>query len=179
VGPPGLYYELKIDTDGDYVEDITYRATFPIGPNGKQHVQVAELTGAEATSRHAKGTIITPRHAPIGEIVELRGGIKLFAGKRLDPFFNFIPNPVATTKALATGTFPNYNALRPDSDSFASSAVCPTVLRWAMSSPGTAPTPTWTVSSTGLQHGSPHSTSGRSPTPSASSTKPACHLTSK
>src|SRR5580692_1289359 len=27
---PGGYYELKIDTNGDYVEDITYRATFPI-----------------------------------------------------------------------------------------------------------------------------------------------------
>src|ERR1700758_1889416 len=25
---PHGYYELKIDTDGDYVEDITYRATF-------------------------------------------------------------------------------------------------------------------------------------------------------
>src|SRR5580704_10170132 len=25
------YYDLKIDTDGDYVEDITFRATFPIG----------------------------------------------------------------------------------------------------------------------------------------------------
>jgi hypothetical protein len=120
---PEGYYELKIDTDGDYVEDITYRATFPIGPNGNRHVQVAELTGAEATSRRARGTIITPRHTRIGEIVELRGGIKLFAGKRLDPFYNFLPNPIASAQALATGTFPNYNALRPDSDSFASSAV--------------------------------------------------------
>ena len=31
---PSGYYELKIDTNGDYVEDITYRATFPIGSNG-------------------------------------------------------------------------------------------------------------------------------------------------
>jgi hypothetical protein len=120
---PAGYYELKIDTDGDYVEDITYRATFPIGSDGKQHVQIAELTGAEATSRHARGKIITPRNAPIGEVVELSRGIKLFAGKRLDPFYNFLPNPIASAKALASGTFPDYNALRPDSDSFANTSV--------------------------------------------------------
>ena len=120
---PEGYYELKIDTNGDFVEDITYRATFPIGSDGTQHVQVVELTGAEATSRHARGRVITPRHAPIGEIVECKGGIKLFAGKRLDPFVNFLPNPIATAKALATGTFPNYNALRPDSDSFGNTSV--------------------------------------------------------
>src|ERR1700676_4981821 len=51
------YYELKIDTDGDYVEDITFRATFPIGSDGTQHVQVEQLTGAAATDRNASGTI--------------------------------------------------------------------------------------------------------------------------
>jgi Domain of unknown function (DUF4331) len=116
-------YELKIDTDGDFVEDITYRATFPIASDGTQYVQVEELTGAKATDRKARGTIITPRHAPVEEILELSHGIKLFAGKRLDPFRNFLPNPIATAKALATGTFPNYNALRPDSDSFANTSV--------------------------------------------------------
>src|SRR5947207_14768100 len=39
--------------------------------------------------------------------------------------------------------------------------------------------PSWTVSSTHSQPGSPRSTSGRSPTPSTSSTKPACRPTSK
>jgi hypothetical protein len=116
-------YELKIDTNGDYVEDITYRATFPIASDGTQYVQVEELTGAKATDRKARGKIITPRHAPVGEILELSHGIKLFAGQRLDPFRNFLPNPIATAKALATGTFPNYNALRPDSDSFANTSV--------------------------------------------------------
>jgi Domain of unknown function (DUF4331) len=120
---PAGYYELKIDTNGDYVEDITYRATFPIGSDGTQHVQVVELRGAEASSRTAKGTIITPRHAPVGKIVECSRGIKLFAGPRLDPFVNFLPNPIASAKALATGTFPDFNALRPDSDSFANTAV--------------------------------------------------------
>src|SRR6266568_6523767 len=43
---PDGYYELKIDTNGDYVEDITFRATFPIGSDGTQYVQVEQLTGA-------------------------------------------------------------------------------------------------------------------------------------
>ncbi len=120
---PAGYYELKIDTNRDYVEDITYRATFPIASDGTQHVQVVELTGADAADRTARGRIITPPHAPVGEVVECSRGIKLFAGQRLDPFVNFIPNPVATTKALATGTFPDYNALRPDSDSFGNTTV--------------------------------------------------------
>src|SRR6266700_168353 len=88
------HYELKIDTDGDYVEDITYRATFPIAADGTQHVQVEQLTGAAARDRTASGTIITPPNAPIGEVVECLDGITLFAGERLDPFYNFIPYPV-------------------------------------------------------------------------------------
>src|SRR5580693_9089694 len=56
---PAGYYELKIDINTDYVEEYTYRATFPIGPNGTQHVRVAELTGAAAHDRNASGTIIT------------------------------------------------------------------------------------------------------------------------
>jgi hypothetical protein len=117
------YYELKIDTNGDYVEDITFRATFPIGADGTQHVQVAQLTGRAATDRNASGTIITPPNARVGEVVECRDGIKLFAGQRRDPFYNFIPFPVATTKALATGTFPDYDALRPATDSFLNNTV--------------------------------------------------------
>ena len=117
------YYELKIDTNGDYVEDITFRATFPIGSDGKQHVKVEQLTGRAATDRNASGTVITPRHAPVGEVVECLNGIKLFAGQRLDPFYNFIPFPVATTEALKAGTFPDYDALRPATDSFMNNTV--------------------------------------------------------
>ncbi|MFJ6893979.1 hypothetical protein [Streptomyces hokutonensis] len=120
---PAGYYELRIDTDGDLVEDITFRATFPIGSDGTQHVQVEQLTGAAAPDRSASGTIITPADAPVGEVVDCRHGIKLFAGQRRDPFYNFIPFPVATTKALATGTFPDFDALRPAHDDFANTSV--------------------------------------------------------
>ncbi|HEY5200779.1 MAG TPA: hypothetical protein VIJ31_07685 [Acidothermaceae bacterium] len=120
---PTGYYELKLDTNHDYVEDITFRATFPIDAEGTQHVQVEQLTGAAATNRNAKGTIITPPNAPIGEVVECLHGIKLFAGPRRDPFVNFIPFPVATTEALAAGTFPAYDALRPATDSFLNNTI--------------------------------------------------------
>jgi hypothetical protein len=117
------YYELKIDTNGDYVEDITFRATFPIGSDGTQYVQVAQLTGAAATDRTASGTIITPPNCPVGEVVECSNGIKLFAGPRLDPFRNYIPYPVTTTNCLAAGTFPDYASLGPPSNFFANTAV--------------------------------------------------------
>jgi hypothetical protein len=94
------YYELKIDTNGDYV-----------------------LTGAAATDRTVSGTIITPSNAPVGQVVECSNGIKLFAGPRLDPFRNFIPYPVTTTNSLAAGTFPDFPSLGPAHNDFANTAV--------------------------------------------------------
>src|SRR6476661_8526814 len=41
---PAGYYELKVDTNQDLVEDITWRFTFPVDSVGVQHVVVAELT---------------------------------------------------------------------------------------------------------------------------------------
>jgi hypothetical protein len=117
------YYELKIDTNGDYVEDITFRATFPTGSDGTQYVQVEQLTGAAATDRTASGPIITPANAPIGEVVECSNGITLFAGPRLDPFRNFIPYPVTTTNCLAAGTFPDFPSLGPPHNDFANTEV--------------------------------------------------------
>ena len=115
---PAAYYELKLDTNEDYVEDITWRFTFPADSAGVQHVQVAELTGREATDRNAKGRIITPPNAPVGEVLEVDRGIKIFADKRRDPFFNYIPFPLAVTAALAKGIFPDLAALFPPHDDF-------------------------------------------------------------
>src|SRR5215472_4458714 len=64
---PAAFYELKLDLNGDFVEDITWRFTFPIDPSTHtQYVQVAQLNGADATSRTAPGTIITPPNARVG-----------------------------------------------------------------------------------------------------------------
>ena len=140
---PAGRYELKIDTNGDYVEDLTFRATFPIGSDGTQRVQVEMLTGAAARDHKASGTIITPSDAPIGEVVECHHGIKLFAGQRRDPFYNFIPYPVATTKALATGTFPDFAALGPAHDDFANTSVRSYVLELPVEFTGHRPVNYW------------------------------------
>ena len=140
---PAGYYELKVDTNRDLVEDITFRATFPIGADGTQHVQVEQLTGRAATDRTASGTIITPPNAPVAEVVECRNGIKLFAGPRLDPFVNFIPFPVATTTALGNGTFPDFDALRPASNSFANTTVRSFILEVPVAVTGHRPVNFW------------------------------------
>jgi len=120
---PAGYYELRLDTNGDYVEDITWRFTFPVDSSGTQHVQVEQLTGAAATDRNATGRIITPPNAPLGEVLNLKHGIKVFAGQRRDSFFNYIPFPSAMRTALFTGTSPDLASLFPAHDDFQDTSV--------------------------------------------------------
>jgi hypothetical protein len=61
--------------------------------------------------------------SPLGEVLRLDRGITIFAGQRRDPFFNFIPFPVAIAGALAAGTFPDLAALFPPTDSFLNNSV--------------------------------------------------------
>jgi hypothetical protein len=109
-------YELRLDTNGDYLEDITWRFTFPIDSSGTQQVVVEQLTGTAASDPNAKGTIITPRNAPVGQVLNLAHGIKVFAGKRRDSFFNYLPLPFTMRQTLfdaAAGNvyFPDMDAL--------------------------------------------------------------------
>ena len=121
------FYELKLDLNGDYVADITWRFTFTKpDANGNQYVTVAQLTGADATSRTAPGTIITPPNAPVGRVLNLRHGIKVFAGKRLDSFFNDIRVPEALFGVLPPppGTSANPNLpMKPFSNTFLNQSV--------------------------------------------------------
>src|SRR3984957_13875053 len=56
--PEGMY-EFKIDLDGDAVEDMTYRISFgERDPNGKQHLVLRRIVGAEAVDPHAAGSIL-------------------------------------------------------------------------------------------------------------------------
>ena len=61
---PAGYYELKLDTNEDLVEDITWRFTFPVDSAGVQHVVVAELTGSQATDRNAPAGSSRPPTPP-------------------------------------------------------------------------------------------------------------------
>ena len=55
---PTGYYELKIDTNRDHVKHITFRATFPIGADGAQHVQVEQLTGPACAGDSSRTPIL-------------------------------------------------------------------------------------------------------------------------
>jgi len=126
---PHALYELKLDLNDDFVEDITWRFTFPTDPSTRaQYVQVAQLNGPDATSRTAPGTIITPPNAPVGEVLYLRHGIKVFAGKRLDSFFTDIRVPAQLRNVLppippSTNADPGLGALTKFQNTFMGQTV--------------------------------------------------------
>jgi hypothetical protein len=129
---PGALYELKLDLNDDFVEDITWRFTFsqPDPSTGEpKYVQVAQLTGADATSRTAPGTIITPPNAPVGEALSVGDGIKIFAGERLDSFFTDISVPkrmrdvLPPDAAVKFHADPDLHGLAPFHNTFAGQLV--------------------------------------------------------
>ncbi|HEY2575565.1 MAG TPA: DUF4331 family protein [Streptosporangiaceae bacterium] len=98
---PGTFYELKLDLNDDLIEDITWRFTFsPANSSGNQTFQVAQLTGREATSRTAPGQIIVGPGAATSQVIELKNGIKIFAGERRDSFFTDVRVPLSIRAVL-------------------------------------------------------------------------------
>jgi hypothetical protein len=83
-------YEIKIDTDGDYVADIAYRVRFTSDKNGAQTATLRRVEGEQAASTGDEGQTIlegapvsTTHNAHITE----SGDYRFFAGWRSDPFF--------------------------------------------------------------------------------------------
>jgi hypothetical protein len=83
-------YELRIDTDGDAVADITYRVRFFASERGTQTATLRRLEGAQAAGTSDAGQIIVER-APVSMGREAHvtdaGDCRFFAGWRSDPFF--------------------------------------------------------------------------------------------
>jgi Domain of unknown function (DUF4331) len=86
---PGALYELKIDTDGDAVADIAYRARFSVS-EGKLTATLRRVEGIQAARTGEDGQVIV-EGAPVSMGREARvtdaGGYRFFAGWRSDPFF--------------------------------------------------------------------------------------------
>jgi hypothetical protein len=83
--PEGMY-EFKIDLDGDAVEDMTYRISFgERDPNGKQHLVLRRIVGAEAVDPHAAGSILAG--GSTNETVTGPNGLRVWAGHAGDPFW--------------------------------------------------------------------------------------------
>ena len=87
---PEALYELKIDTDGDTVADIAYRARFSTFEDGSQTATVRCIDGPQAAGTGDGGRVIVDG-APVSTGREARitkvGDICFFAGWRSDPFF--------------------------------------------------------------------------------------------
>jgi len=80
-------YQLKIDNDGDGLEDLVFQVTFT-GPAGHQRVTVRgpvkpQQTGTANTLVGGRPTV----SGPVNESLGSPSGVQVFAGPRDDPFF--------------------------------------------------------------------------------------------
>jgi len=83
-------YEIKIDTNGDSVADITYRATFTPFENGRQHATLRVIEGPHAAiADHDGDVLISGLEVSLDAepIIGEAGVHRLFVGWRSDPFF--------------------------------------------------------------------------------------------
>ncbi|MGC2156974.1 MAG: DUF4331 family protein, partial [Pseudolabrys sp.] len=87
---PEALYELKIDTNGDAVADITYRVRFSSSKGGTQTATLRRVEGAQAAATGDDGQIIV-EGVPVSTGRDARvtqaGDYRFFAGWRSDPFF--------------------------------------------------------------------------------------------
>lgn len=86
----GVVYQIYIDSDGDFVEDVTVSAEFSVDSKGMPWLHVTGLPGAS-------GTVTAPVNRPFTS----EDGMRMFAGLRDDPFFFDFEGFNAT---LQTGT---------------------------------------------------------------------------
>lgn len=81
----GAYF-LRVDNDGDAIEEVTYSVKFiDRWRSDSQYVVVRKATGPQARSDRPSGRLVG--FGKTESIIHLRGGGKLFAGLRSDPFF--------------------------------------------------------------------------------------------
>jgi hypothetical protein len=87
---PEALYEIKIDTDGDAVANITYGVRFSSSKDGSQTATLRRVEGPHTTGTHDGGQIVVEA-APVSMGRDARvtdaGGYRFFAGWRSDPFF--------------------------------------------------------------------------------------------
>jgi hypothetical protein len=88
--PAGLY-QFRIDNNGDAVPDVTFNVTFgAASSDGTQTVSVKAANGPDADALTNSGSAVISGKTTAGTaapVVNTKGGVKLFAGLRDDPFF--------------------------------------------------------------------------------------------
>lgn len=121
-------YEFNIDTDGDAVSDLVFRATFGVYQDGQQTVTLRRLTGTDTSDRMAEGTVVA--QGVTGETIEGQDGIKLFAGAAAEPFYIEARVVTAVKKAIAESAEVDLGDFDPGTATnlFGNSNVCAIVL---------------------------------------------------
>jgi hypothetical protein len=100
---PEALYEFKVDTNGDAVEDLTFRVTFGAAyPTGQQRVELRYLEGGAARDRDAEGQLVA--QGMTDEDCPGVGGVRLWSGPAADPFFIEGTVITAVVTAVANGT---------------------------------------------------------------------------
>jgi len=105
---PDALYEIKIDTNGDIVADISYQVRFTPSKDGGQTATVRRLEGAQAAGISEAGQIIVER-APVStgfdaQVIQA-GHYRFFAGWRSDPFFFDVLGAVNNLKFTGSDFF--------------------------------------------------------------------------
>jgi hypothetical protein len=87
---PAALYELRIDTNGDAVADITYQLRFSAAKGGGQTATLRRFEGTQPMGSSDGARVLadgvpvsTGREAPVTQA----GDHRLFVGRRSDPFF--------------------------------------------------------------------------------------------
>jgi hypothetical protein len=130
---PEALYELKIDTNGDAIADIAYRARFSAFEHGTQTATLRRVDGSEAAGTSDGGRLIVDRAlVSIGREARVTqvDDIRFFAGWRSDPFFCDVEG--AKNNLQFTG-----------GDFFADKDVCSIVLEVPNSALGTKEVRLW------------------------------------
>jgi hypothetical protein len=87
---PAALYELRIDTNGDAVADITYQVRFTSTRDGGQTATVRRFEGAQPIGK-SDGARVVAEGVPVSmgrqALVTEAGDHRVFAGRRSDPFF--------------------------------------------------------------------------------------------
>ena len=83
--PEGMY-EFKVDSNGDAIEEVTYRLTFDERDNnGKQRYVVRCVKGQDAIDPHAPGMVVA--EGTTGETITTATGLRVWADRAGDPFW--------------------------------------------------------------------------------------------
>jgi hypothetical protein len=127
---PEAHYAIKVDLDGDAVEDLTYRLTFGarVEDSARQTVHLRRLSGRDAHSPTAVGTEIADGQT--AATIQGVGGLRLWAGRAADPFALDPTVLTAVGAALKNGTRVDLSMWQADRavDRFAGSTVNAVVL---------------------------------------------------